>query len=366
MAVCLRLWWRGGRRVAGRKGGLLRYAILLVVVGYVTVVGAFIYSAKDIWIAGCRPAPDPDQFISLCGSSGFGDYEHDAFWFGLEPAAIVNLKAADVVFTGSSRTMFAFSTAEVRSYFAARGLRQFNLGFSGEDGQIFFTKLAAKYDLHPRVLVIGVDPYFTDRVSVPAAAAIDTPVEIGRGLMKWAQIRLQPELCRRKILDCDKVGHTAFRSSTDGYFLWRDILMPDGERHRAHQTRPRDFQVDVPEAAKAAETLFSRIGIPAACVVMVPMPLPEIWPKPDPVKRVADAVGAAYIDVDTGDDLTFLDEMHLSYWSAKRFSAAFVRAFDQLPQTCLGGSPPLIAAHQSPPAAAQYTLRDPRAARNVP
>jgi hypothetical protein len=96
----------------------------------------------------------------------------------------------------------------------------------------------------------------------------------------------------------------------------------------------RDVQVNVPLAADAARAFLQRIGMPAQCVVMVPMPLQQIWPKPDPVKQVADAVGALYIDADTGDDLKLADAVHLSYESAKRFSSEFVRAFDRLPQAC--------------------------------
>jgi hypothetical protein len=330
----------------GRRAGLLIYAVVLILVGSLTA--AFTYSAKGISIAGCRPAPDPDQFISACGSPTFGDYEHDAFWFGLEPAAVANMKAADVIFTGSSRTMFGFSTTEVRSYFAARGLHQFNLGFSGEDGAPFFGALALKHHLHPRVLVIGIDPYFTERLSPPAAAAMSSRWEFVRAWVKRTEIRLQVPLCRWHILNCRAQAITAFRSSTDGYFTWRDVLLKDREHPRPHDTRLRDFQVNIPLAAQAAKAFLARIDMPAACVVMVPMPTTRIWPKPDPIKRVAEAVGAMYIDADTGDDLAFVDEMHLSYWSAKRFSAEFLRAFDRLPQTCLGVPAPLVATASAP------------------
>ncbi|MGC2778349.1 MAG: hypothetical protein WA418_22215 [Bradyrhizobium sp.] len=320
-----------------RNGGLPTYCIVLVVLAY--LAGAVAYSARGISIAGCRVAP-AGYFISLCGSPKFGDYEHDAFWFGLEPAALENLKAADVVFTGSSRTMFAFSTSEVQSYFAARGLRQFNLGFSGEDGQAFFARLAVRHQLHPRMLVIGVDPYFSRRLSPAASAAIYDWLEVGHLLVKQAQIAYRSTLCEWQMIDCSSVQYTAFRSASDGYFVWRDVLMPDAEHPRPHETRARDFQVNVRRDARTAKRFLSRIGISPDCVVLVPMPLPDIWPKPDPVKRIAEAIGAVYIDADTGDDLTLVDGMHLSYWSAKRFSAEFLRALDHMPQTCLGAAPP--------------------------
>jgi hypothetical protein len=125
--------------------------------------------------------------------------------------------------------------------------------------------------------------------------------------------------------------------------------MADRELPRGHQTQSRDFQVNVSLAALTAQKFLKYIGMPAACVVMVPMPQAEIWPKPDPTERIAEAVGAMYIDVDTGDDLSFVDGNHLSYASAKRFSAAFVRAFDQLPQQCLGEPAPSAAVASAKP-----------------
>jgi len=308
----------------------LIYVLFLVAVGSLT---SWLASpATGISILGCKPA-GPDQFISSCGSPKFGDYEHAALWLGLEGEALANLKAADVIFTGSSRTMFAFSTTEVRSYFAARGLKQFNLGFGFEEQQTFFERIALKHHLKPRMLVIGIDPYFSDRVSPPAAAALSDTRDVK--VQAWAKkimSMLQPALCLA--VDCSSTP-TAFRSVKDGYFSWRGSLIVDQQIARTRQTQTRDVQVNVPLAAMQAQDYLERIGMPAACVVLVPMPTREVWLKPDPVQKIAEAIGAQYIDADTGEDLMFLDHMHLSYDSAKRFSAEFVRAFDRLPQDCL-------------------------------
>lgn len=327
LTVCFHLL--RGSYFMRREIRFLTYACLLIMIGVVAqIVG---YAATGISIAGCRIAPAPDQFISFCGSPRFADYEHGAFWFGLEPEAIANLKAADVVFTGSSRTMFAFSTDEIRTYFAAHGLRQFNLGFSYEEQQTFFERLAVKYRLHPRILVIGVDPYFDDRVSQPAYAVLNDWHEGARTLLKKIEIKLQPMLCA----SCRPGVYTAFRSSRDGYFTWLDVLMPDHENSRAIENRLRDVQVNIPDTAAKATRFLQAIGMPASCVILVPMPTHQIWLKPDPIERVAQTLGAMYVDADTGDDLSLVDNIHLSYWSAKRFSAAFLREFDGLPKTCL-------------------------------
>lgn len=316
-----------------KRLGFAAYSIM-VLVGY-ALSGAIALSTKGVWVGDCRRPPAPGLFISSCSSAKFGDYEHDAFWFNLETEAVVNLKAADVVFTGSSRTMFAFSTEEVRGYFAARGLTQFNLGFGFDEQQAFFAALATRFNLHPRVLVIGIDPYFVDHVSGPAAAAMGDWFERGHGIAKKIQIELQSTFCRWKLMGCAGVASAAFRSTSDGYFVWRDILKPDRESPRTQEPHIRDVQVNVPLAVIAAKEFLDRIGMPAACVVLVPMPTPLIWLKPDPVKQVADALGSMYVDADTGEDLAFVDQTHLSFYSAKRFSAEFLRRFDQLPQDCL-------------------------------
>ena len=316
--------------MAGQSYKSLIYALFLVAVGAVT---SWLASpATGISILGCKLA-GPDQFISSCSSPKFGDYEHAALWFGLEGEALANLKAADVIFTGSSRTMFAFSTTEVRSYFAARGIQQFNLGFGYEEQHTFFEQLAIKHRLHPRILVIGIDPYFSDRVSPPALDAMSSSRKTR--VQAWAKkilSTLQPALC--KVTNCSSAP-TGFRSTKDGYFSWRGSLMVDQQIARTRQTQTRDVQVNVPLAAMQAQDYLERIGMPAACVVLVPMPTHEVWMKPDPVQKIAEAIGAQYVDADTGEDLMLLDYLHLSYDSAKRFSAEFVRAFDRLPQDCL-------------------------------
>jgi hypothetical protein len=318
-----------GRSMAPVRQYWVYSAVVLSFLSIFAVVG---FGMGPMSPNGCRLSPSPEYFVSSCGS--LGDYEHDAFWFGTEPIAISSLKEADVIFTGSSRTMFAFSTEEIRTYFASRGLKYFNAGFGYEEQQSFFMGLARKWKLKPRVLVIGVDPYFVERISRPADLAMHRPLEIIAALAKSAALRLHPLMCRYGLSDCRSTP-TAFRSNKDGFFVWRDILMPDRQKPRVSIDKSRDFQVNVPLAAIEANKFLKAVGMPSKCVVLVPMPTHDIWRKPDPVKQLSEAIGSQYIDADTGVDLFLLDEMHLSFDSAKRFSSQFVKAFDNLKADCL-------------------------------
>ena len=45
----------------------------------------------------------PTRYLAYCGGGNYGDYEHGAFWFDLEPAALDFARNADVLLLGNSR-----------------------------------------------------------------------------------------------------------------------------------------------------------------------------------------------------------------------------------------------------------------------
>jgi hypothetical protein len=48
----------------------------------------FIYQLRTQTIFACAANfYDSDHYIIYCGAGGYGDYEHGAFWFDLEPSA---------------------------------------------------------------------------------------------------------------------------------------------------------------------------------------------------------------------------------------------------------------------------------------
>ena len=89
----------------------------------------FLYQLRTDNIFAC-PASGytSDRYLSNCGTS-YGDYEHGAFWFDLEPAAEMSAASADVLFLGDSRMLLAFSTAATTKWFSSASASFYLLGF---------------------------------------------------------------------------------------------------------------------------------------------------------------------------------------------------------------------------------------------
>ncbi len=71
--------------------------------------GTFVYKLRVEGIFAC-PASGygSNAYVSDCTATSYGDYDHGAFWFGLEPQAQRAAAEADVLVVGSSRLQFAF------------------------------------------------------------------------------------------------------------------------------------------------------------------------------------------------------------------------------------------------------------------
>ena len=49
-----------------------------------------------------------DRYLAYCNGTQFGDYEHGALWFDLEPSVKKFASDADVIFLGDSHIQFGF------------------------------------------------------------------------------------------------------------------------------------------------------------------------------------------------------------------------------------------------------------------
>jgi hypothetical protein len=77
------------------------------------------------------------NFLAYCQSAKYGDYEHGALYYGLEPGLRDNIGSAKVIFLGSSHVQAAFSTKAVRAFFDKLNLRFFVMGFGYGEGSPF-------------------------------------------------------------------------------------------------------------------------------------------------------------------------------------------------------------------------------------
>ncbi len=139
--------------------------LLAATVAVVDMVPA-LRAASSAVLEAERPE-DPDHY--LAGDIG-GQVDHHVLYFALDDEATTRLRAADVLFVGNSRLMFALRPAVLRPEFAALGLSYYALGFGFREADRFPLALIRRLDLRPRMVVVNADGFF------------------GGGLSAWAEV----------------------------------------------------------------------------------------------------------------------------------------------------------------------------------
>ena len=106
--------------------------------GFGAMALAFMVSLRREGIFAC-PAHEYARGYDLgyCNGRSYGDDDHGAFWFSLEPKAVEAAETADILFIGSSRLPFGFSAPALGKWSAAVGVRYDLLGFSHFENATF-------------------------------------------------------------------------------------------------------------------------------------------------------------------------------------------------------------------------------------
>lgn len=144
-------------------------------------------AAADDLLAAEAPIDDEHY---LAGDIA-GQVDHHVLFFGLDEAATERLRAADVLFVGNSRLMFALRPAVLRPEFAALGLSYYVLGFGSREYDRFPLAIIRKFDLRPRTVVVNADGFFGGGLSAWAETVNrDTPFNARK-------LRLEAEAAHR-------------------------------------------------------------------------------------------------------------------------------------------------------------------------
>jgi hypothetical protein len=115
-----------------------------------------------------------DRYIDNCSGANYGDYEHGAFWFGLEPVQGYANKA-DVLFLGNSRMEKSFSMNATSDWFSSKSARYYLMGFSYGENMSFAGPLLRKIKPMASVYVINVDDFFDQTETPPGRTVMDDP-----------------------------------------------------------------------------------------------------------------------------------------------------------------------------------------------
>lgn len=304
---------------------------------YVTIVClcllvAFVYKVRIDGAFAC-PASGygSDAYLSDCTASNFGDYDHGAFWFGLEPRAQHAASQAEVLFIGSSRLQFALSGADRERWFSALGISHYLLGFSYSETVSYFDPLLAKLQPHAKVYVLNVDRLFEDRVTAPTEQLLHSHDARQRYEEKRNWQAIHARVCGAVPALC---GHAigVYRARTDG--SWRRVGSAPFAGQSTSDGKPSNVE-RWDRYAALAEAFVARLPVSRGCVILTLVP--TVQTKRAEAQAIAAKLGMPLISPQL-DGLSTFDGSHLDEASATRWSNAFLQAAGQQLRQCVRGS----------------------------
>jgi len=307
-----------------RPGGTVLYIAVVALAAFLAMVGQF----RTGNIFAC-PAQGygTDRYLAYCQGEHYGDYDHGAFWFGLEPAADASLRNAQVIFLGNSRLQWALSTPDTARWFDTVHARYYLFGFDYDETYPFEAGILQRLKPHAKVYVINLDAFFRNSPSAPARLVMQDRDALRRYEAKrlWQPIHrftcaTLPALCGNQV--------AFFRSrATGGYFGVPGPLL-----------RVAVSQDPVVDDARVAQGVASG----AAFLVGLPVPRSCVITTLVPTNRAEYATAAAIAarlqtrfvsPVVAG--LYTADGSHLDSASARRWSQAFLEQAGAQIEGCL-------------------------------
>lgn len=302
----------------------------IVIVGCVMT---YLVKLPIVGIFGCPIGGyDSDTYLSYCNTTHYGDYDHGAFWFALEPSVSRAVAEADVLFVGSSRSQFGFSSAATRDWFADRGFKHYLLGFSHTGTVQFAAPLLAKLQPRASAYVINVDRFFVDEVTQPAAEVMNDPLALASYRKKGRWQYFHREICAAVPLVCGD-NPVYFRTRADGHWVsggaYSQGGTPVSEGEPTGEERWSRY-------AELAESFIASLPVPKGCVILTVVPYPGT--QIAEARAIADAVQVDLV-APTLAKLTTFDGSHLDEQSAEAWSVAFLDAAAHTIERCVAARP---------------------------
>lgn len=302
--------------------GIVVAALLAGLIFHLRIQGVFACPATGY---------DPDRFLADCSASGYGDYDHGAFWFDLEPAASQAAARAEVLFIGNSRMQFALSTTWLDDWFRRARIPYFLLGFSDSETDSYTGHVLARLQPQPRAVVINVDRFFDATwMSRSARELLRDREEVQqRYRMKGVWQKTHRYLCSRASFLCgDRVA--VYRSRQDGSWEMRGNVknqhLPVSDGPDSDRDRWEGF-------VQRADAFVSRLPVRRECIILTTVPTVET--RRAEARAIALALGLPLVEPEV-DALVTFDGSHLDESSAERWSAAFIALAGPRLQACSG------------------------------
>jgi hypothetical protein len=296
-------------------------------------LGSFIYGLRFDNIFACQATGyTADRYLSICDVKNYGDYEHGAFWFNLEPAAERSAEGADVVILGNSRAQFAFSTDATAQWFSSSSAKYYLLGFVGWENSVFARALLRKLKPRAQVYVVAIEDYF-EPFERPFARVIHDPAARSRYESKRLLQSYHKAICMKVSGICGN-GSAIFRSRETGMYY-----MPDKSQFRSRGVPVSDDkQIDqrqIDDAIGIGHVFLSELPVRPECVILTVVP--TVGEKLNAARAVASGLEKMLVEPEDLDGLQTFDGFHLDRESAERWSDAFFKVAGAQIRQCLIG-----------------------------
>jgi hypothetical protein len=305
--------------------------LYLLILGCVIIGTAGIKTGTESIFACEGEGYVADRYLAYCHTAGYGDYEHGAFWFGLEPSASASAASADVLFLGDSRMQHAFSTTTMSKWFASAAARYYLLGFGYSENSIFAAGLLARLRPRAKLYVINTDRFFDRRETVPAKTVMQGDGARIRYEIKRLWQVVHAPICANFPVICGN-HYVVFRSREDGTYHPAGLIASKGEA--VSYEKPAEDNIPQDEMAIAKEFL-ALLPVEHDCIILTLVP--TVATKATSAAALAVDLGMQFVSPKLNDLQTF-DGSHLDHASAERWSAAFLQAAAPRMRRCLSAS----------------------------
>jgi hypothetical protein len=320
---------RGLPMTPKERGGFFasRPTIYICVI-LVAVLVAYGYKLRHDTIFSCQAdGYNADRYLAYCNGARYGDYEHGAFQFDLEPSVQSFARNADVLFLGNSRLQVAFSTVATADWFSAASARRYLLGFSYSENMIFAEQLLPSIRPQARVYVINVDDFFERSETPPVKTIFHDQEARNKYERKRLWQRVHEQICKTFAALCG-TNFVIFRSRETGAFTKRTakLMITPVSYDRVIS------QNVVNSNTAAAIDFLSHLTVKGQCVILTMVPTVET--KLGNINAIAKALGVNLVAPEIPGLQTY-DGSHLDQPSAERWSQAFFQAASSRIRSCL-------------------------------
>ena len=316
--------------ITGRQNGRLTFGAgqyLLCLLGLITV--AMLVHLRVNGIFACTADGYLDnRFLAVCMGDAYGEYDHAAFWFDLEPEARDSLVNAEVLILGNSRMQAGFSTPAVERWFRQVDIPYYMLGLSWRGNMQFIGPVLDNFNPTARVYVINADEFFHTWESPVAREVMNNPHALQRYVAKrrWQNVHQLicgslPALCGQK---------TAFFRSRDNGSWLKAGEAPDldVETYIGKPTEREQW----PEFIELGESFLAQLPVSRECVLLTVVPYPDTK-----LARAQEIARSLMLNLYVPDvqNLTTFDGSHLDIESRERWAAEFFAAAGPQIDRCL-------------------------------